>query len=103
LPTNDKNYLLLDNIRFHHSNKIKELLTQKNIEPTYLPPYTPELNPTELCFNFIRQHVEKSQPKNLEELRSAINETIAILQEKDLAKYFRHCLNYDFSQPNTSL
>jgi hypothetical protein len=63
-----KNYLLMDNVRIHHANQackklglttIKELLTSKNIEPVYLPAYTPELNPTELCFNFIRQQVEK--------------------------------------------
>jgi len=35
-------------------------------------------------------------------LKTAINEAIEILQEKDLTKYFQHCLNYDFSQPSTS-
>ena len=29
-------YLLLDNIKFHKSAKIKELLKQKNIEPIYI-------------------------------------------------------------------
>jgi len=73
------------------------LLAQKNIEPTYLPPYTPELNPAELCFNFIRKHTEKYQPKDLKELKLAIDEAIKLIQEKDLNKYFQHCLNYDFS------
>ena|SRR5436190_19464043 len=105
LPDGRKHYLLIDNLKVHHSRIIKELLTSKNIEPIFLVPYTPELNPVELCFNFIRKHVEDCQPKDLEELKSAIDEAIKIIQEeKDLTKYFQHCLNYDFSQrANVSL
>ena len=64
----------------------------------FLVPYTPELNPTELCFNFIRSYVEDYQPTNLEELKLAIDKAIVEVQGKDLTKHFRHCLNYDFSQ-----
>src|ERR1700677_1691702 len=75
LPVNMQHYLLLDNARIHHAKQacqklglstIKELLIQKNIQSKYLPAYTPELNPVELCFNFIRQHVEKYQPRTVE-------------------------------------
>ncbi|CAG8575881.1 6594_t:CDS:2 [Ambispora leptoticha] len=34
---------------------IKELSESKNIETLFLPPYTPEMNPVEYCFNLIRQ------------------------------------------------
>jgi len=89
--------LLLDNVRVHKAKQsciklklttIKELLRSKNIEPVYLPPYTPELNPTELCFNFIRQQVEKNKPKTYEKLKLAIAKIINILNQKDLTKYF---------------
>lgn len=95
---NKKHYLMLDNLKVHHTKTVKELFKQKNIETLFLVPYTPELNPTELCFNFIRNYVEDCQPTNLEELKSAIDEAIEDLQQKDLTEYFRHCLNYDFSQ-----
>src|SRR4051812_13078144 len=70
LPTSKEYYLLMDNARIHYATNsckklglstIKELMASKNIEPTFLPPYTPELNSTELCFNFIRQQVEKNK------------------------------------------
>ena len=102
-PVDTKNYLLLDNAKIHHAkNKCKELglipirdlLISKNIEPTHLPPYTPELNPTELCFNFLRQQIEKHRPRNLEELKNYIDKVISTLNEKDLTQYFRHCLDY---------
>ena len=92
-PTNQENYLLLDNAKIHHANKaciktgrlpIKELAKLKNIILKYLIAYSPQLNPVELCFNFIRQHIEKCQARTEEKLRLAIEETISLLQEQDL-------------------
>jgi len=97
-----ENHIIMDNARIHHATKschklglstIRELLTNKNVKPNYLPPYTPELNPVELCFNFIRQQMEKKRPKTLQELKSAIDKIIDMLNQKDLMKYFRHCFD----------
>ncbi|CAG8804460.1 5268_t:CDS:1, partial [Racocetra persica] len=75
---------------------IKELLASKNIKPEYLPPYTPEMNPAELCFNFIRQQVEEQKPRTYEELKFTIAKANMILNQKDLTKNFRHCFAYDY-------
>ena len=56
----------------------------------------PYLNPVEEVFNVIRQYVRKQKPTTEEELRSAIAKIINILQEEDLTKYFRNCLDFDF-------
>ena len=105
LPTDKQHYLLLDNARIHHANQacrklglsaIKELLFQKNIQPKYLPAYTPELNPVELCFNFIRQYVEKCQPRTFKELENSIDRAMNTLNKKDLTEFFWHCFNFTF-------
>ncbi|CAG8838130.1 5970_t:CDS:1, partial [Racocetra persica] len=93
ISSEDKSYLILDNARIHHSDRachklglssIRELLASKNIEPLYLPAYTPEMNPVECCFNFIKGEVRKQQPETYEELEVAIKETLKLLHEKDL-------------------
>ncbi|WP_322632498.1 IS630 family transposase [endosymbiont DhMRE of Dentiscutata heterogama] len=103
LPTDQTIYLLLDNLKVHHATKscqklglttIKELLVSKNIIPVYLPPYTPELNPVELCFNFLRQNTEKKKPRTFEELKASINKATKVLEQQDLVKYFQHCWEY---------
>ena len=103
----EKYYLLLDNASIHKAIKaclkkdrlpIRELFTQMNIDPLYLVPYTPQLNPVELCFNFLRKFVEEHEPRTYEELKWVIEKGIEELQEKDITKYFEHCLNYDFSK-----
>lgn len=107
LPKGKIHYLLLDNLSVHRAKKscldlnlttIKELLESKRIKPIYLPSYTPELNPTELCFNFVRQQVEKNKPRTFEELKLIIDKIINILNQQDLTQYFRHCSEYDFGR-----
>ncbi|CAI2187813.1 9793_t:CDS:2, partial [Funneliformis geosporum] len=100
-----KNVLIMDNLSVHKATKscqklklttIEELLRNKNIEPIFLPPYTPELNPVERCFNIIRQYVESCQARNEEKLKSAIEEKIKFFQGEDMTKYLessvRECL-----------
>ncbi|CAG8711273.1 13364_t:CDS:2, partial [Ambispora leptoticha] len=71
LSDEEKYYLLLDNIRFHHAKRIKELLVSKNIEPRYIVASNPYLNPVEEIFNVIKQYVRKQRPRTEEELSSA--------------------------------
>ena len=102
LPANEKYYLLLDNSRIHKTSKelmslglsIEELARQKNVVLVYLPPYSPELNPAEKCFNNIRHNIEKNQSRTYEELRLAVDEEIVKLQQQDLTKYFQSCFDY---------
>jgi transposase len=76
-------------------------LASKNIKSLFLPAYTPELNPTELCFNFIRHYVKKNKPRTYEELKSAIDKIIGMLNEKDLTEYFRHCSEYEWANKSS--
>jgi len=46
--------LLMDNVRFHHSPKVKALLTTNNICFKYIPPYSPQLNPIEEFFSMVK-------------------------------------------------
>jgi transposase len=96
LPSEEKYYLFLDNISFHKSIKVKEILTNKNIEPRYIVASNPYLNPVEEVFNVIKQYVKKQRPRTEEELRRVIADKINELQKEDLRKYFKDCLDFDF-------
>ena len=39
--------LVMDNISFHHNQKVKEAIEQSGINILYLPTYSPDLNPIE--------------------------------------------------------
>ncbi|CAH1755676.1 7413_t:CDS:2 [Entrophospora sp. SA101] len=101
-PSNGKkNYLIMDNLSVHKAKKscidlglptIEELLISKNIEPIYLPSYTPELNPVEKMFNITRQHVESEQPRKKAELELVIERKIDFFRGENLIKYFENSI-----------
>lgn len=86
LPKNK--ILVMDNASIHKAtnnliNKgfksIKETCDSNKIGLLYLPPYKPQLNPVELCFNTIRTFVNKVRPRTSDELINSINTSINLL------------------------
>ena len=69
-------------------------MLRKNIEVRFITTYAPMLNPTELCFNLLRQQTEKQRPRSYEEMKLAIEKVIELLNKQDLSKYFWHCATY---------
>ena len=59
-----KVYLILDNLRIHHSNKVKQWLEEnkEHILVFFLPPYSPELNPDEYLNGDLKRHIRSGSP-----------------------------------------
>ena len=56
-PDKKKIIIYLDNVSFHHSKKIKSFLkSHPQFEMRYLPPYSPDLNPVERVWWYMRKH-----------------------------------------------
>jgi transposase-like protein len=53
LGTNDHAVLIMDQAGWH---KARRLVVPKNITILYLPPYSPELNPVENLWGYLRSH-----------------------------------------------
>lgn len=59
---NKKVWLYVDNLRVHHSSLVQKFLEKhSSIELRFLPPYSPELNPQEQWWNFLRKKFLVSQ------------------------------------------
>ena len=63
-----------DNALYHKSSTIRKYLSKFiNISAEFLPPYSPELNPTETCWKIIRANVTNSTCfPNLESMQESI-------------------------------
>ena len=51
--------IVMDNCSIHHTNRVQQLLDNAGIILIYLPPYSPDLNPIELAFGFVKSYLKQ--------------------------------------------
>jgi transposase len=79
-----KVFLILDNLRVHHSKLVKMWVMEYNdeIELFYLPSYSPQLNPEERLNADLKQQMGKRVPvRTKAKLRQAANEHMTMLEQ----------------------
>ncbi len=79
-----KVFLILDNLRVHHSKIVKAWVTERKeqIELFYLPSYSPQLNPEERLNADLKQQMGKRVPVRTKlKLREAANEHMMMLEQ----------------------
>lgn len=90
-----KIYLILDNLRVHHSRLVKQWVEQhhEKIELFFLPSYSPELNPDEYLNCDLKAGVHSGIPaRSKDQLKSKAISHLRMLQKKPhrVKKYFNH-------------
>lgn len=76
-----KTVIILDNARYHHAKNLNSLLNKYSnvLELDYLPPYSPELNPIERVWKFLRRQCTHNQYfETLEKLIQAVEKQAII-------------------------
>lgn len=78
----EKVILVLDGAAWHKSNELK---VPRNIELLHLPPYSPELNPVEKLWQFIKSKVLRNRfYNNIKELETAVCDFIRGMTNEDI-------------------
>jgi transposase len=90
-----KLFLILDNLRVHHSKPVKQWLVENTdkIEVFYLPSYSPELNPDELLNADLKQRVTTAAPaRNKRTLTRSASSALRSIQKQPqrIQNYFLH-------------
>lgn len=90
-----KVFLILDNLRAHHSKNVKQWLEEnkEKIEVFHLPSYSPELNPDEYLNGNLKNNVHSGNPvrtqKDLEKKTRSFMRTL-IKRPANVRSYFKH-------------
>jgi transposase len=79
----------MDNVSFHKSKEIKELILKSKNKIIYIPPYSPEYNPIEGVFHILKNKIrQKDEIINEKNIKCAIEE-IKNKYQKMYKKSFR--------------
>ena len=92
-----KIFLILDNLRVHHSKPVKAWLSEKEnrkkIEIFFLPSYSPELNPDEYLNCDLKAGVHSKPPaRDIDMLKKKVRSHMRKLQRTParVKRYFKH-------------
>lgn len=66
--------VIIDNAGFHAT---KNITIPDNIKLIRIPPYTPELNPCEKVWQYLKERFKNKTFKNIKELKQWLNQTVA--------------------------
>ena len=83
--------LVLDNASIHKGGQIESLVSKAGCRVLYLPPYSPDLNPIELAWVFVKRLVRKCGPREDAGRQQAVAAALAALPESLAPACFRHC------------
>lgn len=85
------NVVIMDNLSAHKSDTIKELIESVGAKLLYLPRYSPDLSPIELCWSKLKSYLKKKAPRNNELLQLYIKEALELITIDNIKSYFYHC------------
>ena len=88
---NGNSVLVMDNMKSHHAKAVKKLLDSSGIRYTYLPPYSPDLNPIEKLWSKVKSLLRKFKARSLDALPNAIQHAFQNVSPSDCSGWFRSC------------
>ena len=85
---------VLDNVAFHKTTSVQELIISRGHTAVFLPPYSPQLNPIEEVFSKWKNLVRQKNCVNEAELLRYIPECANEISCDDITGYYSHMRGY---------
>jgi len=82
----------MDNLPVHHAWVIQEAIEAVGASVVFLPPYSPDLSPIELCWSKLKQLLRSAKARTTEALDQALTHIInECISDDDALGWFAHC------------
>jgi transposase len=83
--------VIMDNLSAHKRSDIAELIQARGACVEYLPPYSPDFNPIELCWSKVKQALRCAKAKTADALLTALADALRSVSISDIVHWLRHC------------
>ena len=83
--------LVMDGPRVHRVAGVQEALAEAGATALYLPAYSPELNPIEMCWSVMKAWIRKAAPRALDRVRGSLERAWERVSATLCASWMRHC------------
>ncbi len=90
--------VVMDNLGAHHATGVREKIEAVGARVLYMPPYSPDLNPIELCWSKLKGNLKALGARTVATLYEFIEVAADLITGQDARAWFTHC-GYRYPQP----
>ena len=83
--------VVMDNLKVHHAYSVRCAIEAVGARVVFLPPYSPDLSPIELCWSKLKQFLRFKSARTHDALDQAMTEVVDAITEDDVIGWFNHC------------
>jgi transposase len=83
--------VVMDNLKVHHAQSVRQAIEAVGAQVVFLPPYSPDLSPIELCWSKLKQFLRSKAARTYEALNQAMTDVLEYITEDDALSWFNHC------------
>jgi transposase len=84
-------FIIFDNINFHKSKELIELIESTGAKVVFLPPYSPDLSPIEKMWSKIKEILKRKKARSKAEFHEALVEAITDVNDEDFEEWYESC------------
>ena len=94
--------VVMDNNPIHKLDEIEDVIAAAGAGVLFLPTYSPDLNPIELCWSKVKSRLRSLKPRTLPDLFDALVQAFSTITPHDIRHWFEHC-GYQVASSRKSL
>lgn len=83
--------VVMDNLSAHKTKAVRAAFEAAGIGVLYLPRYSPEYNPIELCWSVVKARLRGLAARTREALRTGVAEALAAVGVEQVERWVKHC------------
>ena len=82
--------VICDNLSAHRDQEARLLIEARGAQMRFLPAYSPDLNPIEMMWSKVKQHLRSAGARSQRALLLAIRDALAAVSSADAHGFFHH-------------
>ena len=83
--------VVMDNLSAHTGETIRQLIEARGARLQFLPPYSSDFNPIELCWSKIKTALRVAKARTFDALLEALAKALRSISLTDIQDWFAHC------------
>jgi len=83
--------LIIDNLSAHKNAEARSYLEARGVQLVFLPPYSSDFNPIELCWATIKGALRSAKARTFDALLDALRTALLSILPEHATAWFKHC------------